>query len=60
VTPNLRPGVPPVCRVQEVMAKVGTGWSRTISSQIRKKLDAVVTPKSKLTRPIKKPKAHVG
>ena len=39
------------------MGKVGTGWSRTMSSQIRKQLDAVVSPKSKLTRPIKKPKA---
>jgi bifunctional non-homologous end joining protein LigD len=39
------------------MGKVGTGWSRTISSKIRKQLDTVVSPKSKLTRPIKKPKA---
>ncbi len=39
------------------MGKVGTGWSRTVSSQIRKQLDTVVSPKSKLTRPIKKPKA---
>jgi bifunctional non-homologous end joining protein LigD len=39
------------------MGKVGTGWSRTISSQIRKQLDAVVSPKSKLTKPIRKPKA---
>jgi bifunctional non-homologous end joining protein LigD len=39
------------------MGKVGTGWSRTISSQIRKQLDTVVSPKSKLTKPIKKPKA---
>jgi bifunctional non-homologous end joining protein LigD len=39
------------------MGKVGTGWSRTVSSRIRKQLDAVVSPKSKLTRPIKKPKA---
>jgi bifunctional non-homologous end joining protein LigD len=31
------------------MGKVGTGWSRTVSS--------VVSPKSKLTKPIKKPKA---
>jgi len=31
------------------MGKVGTGWSRTISSQIRKELDTVVCPKSKLT-----------
>jgi bifunctional non-homologous end joining protein LigD len=39
------------------MGKVGTGWSRTVSSQIRKQLDTVISPKSKLTRPIKKPKA---
>ena len=39
------------------MGKVGTGWSRTVSSQIRKQLDAVVSPKSKLTKPIRKPKA---
>jgi bifunctional non-homologous end joining protein LigD len=39
------------------MGKVGTGWSRTISGQIRKQLDTVVSPKSKLTKPIKKPKA---
>jgi bifunctional non-homologous end joining protein LigD len=38
------------------MGKVGTGWSRTISSQIRK-LDTVVSPKTKLTLPIEKPKA---
>jgi len=39
------------------MGKVGTGWSRTVSSQIREQLDTVVSPKSKLTKPIKKPKA---
>jgi len=39
------------------MGKVGTGWSRTVSSQIRRQLDDVVTPKSKLTKPIKKPRA---
>ena len=39
------------------MGKVGTGWSRSVSSQIRKQLDTVVSPKSKLTKPIKKPKA---
>jgi len=39
------------------MGKVGTGWSRTVSSKIRKQLDTVVSPKSKLTKPIKKPKA---
>jgi bifunctional non-homologous end joining protein LigD len=36
--------------------KVSTGWSRTVSSQIRKQLDTVVSPKFKLTRAIKKPK----
>jgi bifunctional non-homologous end joining protein LigD len=39
------------------MGKVGTGWSRTVSSQIRKQLDTVVSPKSKLTRQVKKPRA---
>src|SRR6476661_329584 len=39
------------------MGKVGTGWTRTVSSQIRKQLEAIVSPKSKLTRAIKKPKA---
>ena len=38
------------------MGKVGTGWSRTVSSQMRKKLDSVVTPKSKLSKPLKKPR----
>jgi bifunctional non-homologous end joining protein LigD len=36
------------------MGKVVTGWSRT--SSIRKQLDTVVSPKSMLTRHIKKPK----
>ncbi|GAB9084559.1 non-homologous end-joining DNA ligase [Bradyrhizobium diazoefficiens] len=39
------------------MGKVGTGWSRTTSAQIRKALDTVVSPKQTLTKPIKKPKA---
>ena len=39
------------------MGKVGTGWSRTVSSQIRKQLDTVVSPKSKLSKPLKKPQA---
>jgi bifunctional non-homologous end joining protein LigD len=39
------------------MGEVGTGWSRTVSSQIRKQLDTVVSPKSERTRPIKKSKA---
>jgi bifunctional non-homologous end joining protein LigD len=37
--------------------KVGTGWSRTVSCQIRKKLDTVVSSASKLTKPIREPKA---
>ncbi|QOZ24131.1 non-homologous end-joining DNA ligase [Bradyrhizobium sp. CCBAU 51753] len=39
------------------MGKVGTGWSRTVSSQIRKQLATAVSPKSKLTKPVRKPKA---
>jgi bifunctional non-homologous end joining protein LigD len=39
------------------IGKVGTGWNRTMSSQIRKQLDTVVSPKSKLSKPLKKPKA---
>jgi bifunctional non-homologous end joining protein LigD len=39
------------------MGKVGTRWSRTVSSQIRKQLDSAVSPKSKLTKPVKKLKA---
>jgi bifunctional non-homologous end joining protein LigD len=39
------------------MGKVGTGWSRTVSSEIRKKLETVVTPKTKLSKALKKPKA---
>lgn len=39
------------------MGKVGTGWSRTTSRKIRDALDTVASPKSKLTKPIRKPKA---
>ncbi|MCP3388853.1 non-homologous end-joining DNA ligase [Bradyrhizobium sp. CCGB12] len=39
------------------MGKVGTGWSRTTSSQIRKALETVVSPKQKLTKTLRKPKA---
>lgn len=39
------------------MGKVGTGWSRTKSAEIRKALETVVSPKTKLTKPVKKPKA---
>ena len=36
---------------------MGTAAKVRSSSQIRKQLDTVVSPKSKLTRPIRKPKA---
>lgn len=39
------------------LGKVGTGWSRTVSAQIRKQLETVVSPKAKLTKAIRKPKA---
>ncbi|MGY3484424.1 ATP-dependent DNA ligase [Bradyrhizobium sp. USDA 4011] len=39
------------------MGKVGTGWDRTTSSKIRKALDSVISPKSKLSKPLRKPKA---
>ena len=39
------------------IGKVGTGWNRTTSAQIRGKLDTVITPKQKLTKHIRKPKA---
>jgi bifunctional non-homologous end joining protein LigD len=39
------------------MGKVGTGWNRTASAQIRKQLETVITPKQKLTKPVRKPKA---
>ncbi|WP_283805507.1 hypothetical protein [Bradyrhizobium tropiciagri] len=39
------------------MGKVGTGWNRTTSSKIRKALDSIVSPKSKLSKPLRKSKA---
>jgi ATP-dependent DNA ligase len=42
------------------MGKFGTGWNRTTSSQIRKQLEIVVSPKSKLTKPVRKPKKRRG
>ena len=39
------------------IGKVGTGWSRTVSSQIRKQLDTVISRKAKLTKPVRKPRA---
>ena len=38
------------------VGKVGTGWSRTVSSQIRKQLETVVSSKSMLTKAIRAPK----
>lgn len=46
-----------VGRELRYMGKVGTGWSRAKSAEIRKALDTVVSPKTKLTKPVKKPKA---
>jgi hypothetical protein len=39
------------------MGKVGTGWNRTTSAEMRRKLDTVITLRQKLTRTIRKPKA---
>jgi bifunctional non-homologous end joining protein LigD len=39
------------------VGKVGTGWNRTTSAKIRKQLDTVISPKSKLTQQLRKPKA---
>jgi bifunctional non-homologous end joining protein LigD len=39
------------------VGKVGTGFTRAVSADLRKKLDAIVTPKSKLTGRVNKPKA---
>jgi bifunctional non-homologous end joining protein LigD len=39
------------------MGKVGTGWSRAVSSKIRKQLDTAVSATSPLTKPLSKPKA---
>ena len=35
------------------IGRVGTGWSRTASSRIRKQLETVVSSKSMLTKPIR-------
>lgn len=42
------------------MGKVGTGWSRTVSSRIRKQLDAAVTAKSSLANPPQETEGDVG
>lgn len=42
------------------MGKVGTGWSRTTSSKIRKQLDTAVTAKSPLTKAGQDAQGDVG
>ncbi|HEX7883552.1 MAG TPA: non-homologous end-joining DNA ligase [Afipia sp.] len=39
------------------VGKVGTGFTRTVSADLRKRLDAIATPKQRLTKPVRKPKA---
>jgi bifunctional non-homologous end joining protein LigD len=39
------------------MGKVGTGFTRSVSADLRKKLDALATPKTRLTGKVSKPKA---
>ena len=39
------------------VGKVGTGFSRAVSADLRRKLDGVVTPKTKLSGKVSKPKA---
>jgi bifunctional non-homologous end joining protein LigD len=39
------------------VGKVGTGFTKATSAGLRKRLDALATPKSKLTAPVRKPKA---
>jgi bifunctional non-homologous end joining protein LigD len=40
------------------VGKVGTGFSRATSADLRRRLDAIETPKSRLTPAVKKPKAR--
>jgi bifunctional non-homologous end joining protein LigD len=42
------------------IGKVGTGWSRTKSSEIRKQLNTVVSPKSKLSKTDQEAEGHLG
>lgn len=39
------------------IGKVGTGFTRTTAADLRRKLDAIATPKQKLTKQVRKPKA---
>ena len=42
------------------MGKVGTGWSRTVSSQIRKQLDTVVSPEIKANQSDQEAEGDMG
>ena len=42
------------------MGKVGTGWSRTLSSQIRKQLDTVVSPEEQIEQTAQKTQGYMG
>jgi len=42
------------------MGKVGTGWSRTVSSRIRKQLDTVVSPKIKANQSDQEAEGDMG
>jgi bifunctional non-homologous end joining protein LigD len=42
------------------MGKVGTGWSRTVSSQIRKQLDTVVSPEVEANQSDQEAKGDMG
>jgi bifunctional non-homologous end joining protein LigD len=39
------------------VGKVRTGWSRTVFADLRRKLNEAASPRSKLTKPVRKPKA---
>ena len=42
------------------MGKVGTGWSRTVSSQIRKQLDTVMSPKAEADQTNQEAQGNMG
>jgi bifunctional non-homologous end joining protein LigD len=39
------------------VGKVGTGFTRAVSADLRKRLDALATPQQRLTTKVRKPKA---
>jgi bifunctional non-homologous end joining protein LigD len=40
------------------VGKVGTGFTRATSGDLRRRLDALATPQQRLTTPVRKPKAR--